>query len=74
VSAIEGRAVFILWGICPLSVFWHPKASGEVTEEACFISLFNDSHVNLFDENWAREVAGVMVNMQLGKGASGVFL
>ena len=48
-SAIEGRAAFNLWGICQLSVFWHPKASREVTEEACFISLFNDIHVNLFD-------------------------
>jgi hypothetical protein len=50
-SAIEGRVVFDLWGICPLSVFWHPKASEEVTEGAYFISLFNDSHVDLFDEN-----------------------
>mmetsp|Transcript_35952 Transcript_35952/g.73231 ORF Transcript_35952/g.73231 Transcript_35952/m.73231 type:complete len:92 (-) Transcript_35952:47-322(-) len=50
-TAIEGRAVFNLWGMCTLSVFWHPKASGEVTEEANCISLFNDSHVGLFDEN-----------------------
>jgi len=35
-SAIEGRALFNLWGICPLSVFWHPKASGEVTEMLYF--------------------------------------
>ena len=45
-----------------------------MTEEATYISLFNDSHVDLFDENWASEVAGVVVNKQLERGASGIFL
>ena len=50
-SAIEGRAVFNLRGMCPLSVFWHPKASEEVTVGAYFVIFFDDSHVDLFDEN-----------------------
>ena len=61
-------------GNVSVECFLAPKGEWRCDRGSIIHFLFNDSHVGLFDENWASEVAGVVVNKQLGRGASGIFL
>ena len=50
-SAIEGQAVFNLWGIYPLNDFLEPKDEWGSDRGSKLHSLFNDSHIDLFEGN-----------------------